>query len=341
MKKLFTIAILALSVSAFAQIPTNGLVGYWPFNGNANDESGNGNNGIVYSSGLTKDRFGELNSAYSFNGIDTYIELPSSALFNTDKFSVSIWVNIFYSSLQTMDVFIVNKGSSPQWRIYSQGVSLVGDTCALVNDIFTTSGRFINALPIKIGFWRNIIMTGDGQQLNTYLDGRLVDFTPYNGIINKSNDYFTIGARYFVSFAKDFFLGELDELRLYNRELSDAEITSIYNENLCYQTITVTDTLVINANLNGFNPVTYANTIKVYPNPTKDKITIDCDNNFSTLNGYTIKITNSLNQAVYTSKITQQSATIDLSTWTGKGIYFVHLIDGNGSTIDIKKIVLQ
>ena len=97
MKKFFTIAIVALSINAFAQIPVNGLVGYWPFNGNANDESGNGNNGMAHNVGLTKDRFGELNSAYSFNGIDTYIELPSSALFDTEKFSVSIWVNIFYS----------------------------------------------------------------------------------------------------------------------------------------------------------------------------------------------------------------------------------------------------
>jgi hypothetical protein len=173
------------------------------------------------------------------------------------------------------------------------------------------------------------------------VDGRLVDFIPYEGTINKANDYFTIGARYSGSNANDFFIGELDELRLYNRELSDSEITSLYNEGLCKQSISVTDTLVINANFTGFNPVTYANTIKVYPNPTHDKITIDCGNNFSTLNGYTIKITNSLSQAVYTSKVTQQSATIDLSTWTGRGIYFVHLIDGNGSTIDIKKIVLQ
>ena len=122
---------------------------------------------------------------------------------------------------------------------------------------------------------------------------------------------------------------------------SPACFMTIYDTIPVYTDITVTDTLIIKANFLGYNPVAYANTIKVYPNPTKDKIAIDCGNNFSTLNGYSIEITNSLSQIVYTSKVTQQLATINLSTWTGRGIYFVHLIDGNGSTVDIKKIVLQ
>lgn len=332
---------LALSMNAFAQIPTNGLVGYWPFNGNANDESGNGHNGTVHGATLTTDKFGNANNAYSFNGLNSYIDIPSSDLYNTDKFTVSIWANIFYSNIQTWDVFLVNKGSSPiQWRIYSQGVTIAGDTCALVNDIFTSTGRYINALPIKVGFWRNIIMSGDEQQLRTYVDGILVDSIPYNSTINKVNNNFTLGARYDGNIT-DFFIGELDELRLYNRVLTVSEITALFNEGLCFETITVTDTLIINVSLTGFNPVTYANTIKVYPNPTNNMITIDCGNNFSTLNGYTIKIANNLGQLVYTSLVNQQTTTIDLNSWTGKGIYFVHLIDGRNNAIDIKKIVLQ
>jgi opacity protein-like surface antigen len=68
MKKtiLFLVMAVALTTSTlFAQVPsyvpTNGLVGYWPFNGNANDESGNGNNGTVNGASLTTDRFGYLN----------------------------------------------------------------------------------------------------------------------------------------------------------------------------------------------------------------------------------------------------------------------------------------
>ena len=64
-------ALLLAASSAFAQVPsyvpTNGLVGWWPFNGNANDESGNGNNGIVNGATLTNDRFGNIGKSYSFN----------------------------------------------------------------------------------------------------------------------------------------------------------------------------------------------------------------------------------------------------------------------------------
>ena len=50
-------------------VPTDGLVGWWPFNGNANDESGNGHDGVVNGATLTEDRFGSANAAFDFNGI--------------------------------------------------------------------------------------------------------------------------------------------------------------------------------------------------------------------------------------------------------------------------------
>lgn len=117
----------------------------------------------------------------------------------------------------------------------------------------------------------------------------------------------------------------------------------IYNPNYCSDTIhlTVTDTLIINANLTSLNPLTYQNTIKIYPNPTNDHIIIDFGSNYSTMNGYTLKITNTLSQVVYTTLVNSQQTTVDLSTWNGNGIYFVHLIDAQSNTIDIRKIVLQ
>ncbi|MBI4646312.1 MAG: hypothetical protein HY738_06865, partial [Bacteroidia bacterium] len=94
MKKFFTIAILALSVNAFPQIPTNGLVGYWPFNGNAIDESGNGNNGVTYGVIQQTDRFGRFNHAYSFDGIDDYIDCGTNNLNYTNKVSVCVWIKL-------------------------------------------------------------------------------------------------------------------------------------------------------------------------------------------------------------------------------------------------------
>ena len=76
MKNMFltTVAVFAFTAMIMAQstvpsyVPSNGLVGWWPFNANANDESGKGNNGTVTNATITTDRFGVANSAYSFNG---------------------------------------------------------------------------------------------------------------------------------------------------------------------------------------------------------------------------------------------------------------------------------
>ena len=98
MRKLLLSALFALfSLSTFAQIPTyvpaNGLVGWWPFNGNANDESGNGNNGTVNVATLTSDRFGVVNKAYSFDGLSNEILIPNQLLNLGVDFTISCWMS--------------------------------------------------------------------------------------------------------------------------------------------------------------------------------------------------------------------------------------------------------
>ena len=70
---IFGLATITFGQTVPSYIPTSGLVGWWPFNGNANDESGNGNNGMVNGATLTSDRFGNTNSAYNFNGMNDFI----------------------------------------------------------------------------------------------------------------------------------------------------------------------------------------------------------------------------------------------------------------------------
>jgi N-acetylneuraminic acid mutarotase len=103
---------------------------------------------------------------------------------------------------------------------------------------------------------------------------------------------------------------------------------------------TITDTLVINASLTGLTPPNNLNIIKVFPNPANDHITINYGN-FVSMNGYTLKIIDNLSQIVYSTQINQQSSYIDLSTWTGNGIYFVQIIDPQNNTIENRKIIIQ
>jgi hypothetical protein len=100
------------------------------------------------------------------------------------------------------------------------------------------------------------------------------------------------------------------------------------------------DTLVINATLSGISAPNNTNRIIVYPNPAKDHITIDYGV-FSKMSGYTMKITNTLGQTVFSSPINQQSSYINLSTWTGKGMYNVQIFDTQNNMIENRKIVLQ
>jgi hypothetical protein len=75
-------------------LPTDGLVGWWPFNGNANDESGNGNDGAFNGAVLTFDRANAANQSAEFDGVDDYISL-SSPFFGgqvTSQFTISGWV---------------------------------------------------------------------------------------------------------------------------------------------------------------------------------------------------------------------------------------------------------
>jgi hypothetical protein len=97
-KELRYIFILAVCSILFcelihAQIPSNGLVACYPFNGNANDMSGNNYNGSNYGATLTTDRFGRPNNAYSFDGLSNNISLPF-APFNLQSFSYSVWAYI-------------------------------------------------------------------------------------------------------------------------------------------------------------------------------------------------------------------------------------------------------
>jgi hypothetical protein len=104
--------------------------------------------------------------------------------------------------------------------------------------------------------------------------------------------------------------------------------------------VTVTDTLLINTSVTGVTPPNNLNTIRVFPNPASTHITIDYGN-FAIMNGYQLVIENSIGQQVFQTNITQQSDYLSLATWGGNGLYFVHIIDPQGNTIDIRKIVLQ
>jgi hypothetical protein len=358
---LTAVATIGLTAATMAQnvpsyVPTNGLIGWWPFNGNANDESGNGNNGTVNGATLTSDRFGNINSAYSFNGINfNHIAIPSdSSLDLVNDFSISCWFNsnLMYDQSSTVRSILMKSGDGvgmPNGYAHGiwGGITGTNSQVGVVNfqaQPYNTSTTYPSNSSgyVMINNWYNytVTYTKNDSTLKYYINDGLVDVKYLNFNIGYNTNPLWIGSQQSIYSTTKTFDGKIDDIGIWNRALTQQEITELYNGNICYQTITVTDTLLINMGITGFNPVTFNNTIKIFPNPTNDHITIDYGN-INSLNGYQLKINNSLGQQMFQTVINQQTSYISLASWTGNGLYFVHIIDPQGNTIDIRKIVLQ
>jgi hypothetical protein len=320
-------------------VPTNGLVGWFPFSGNANDESGNNNNGTVSGATLASDRFGNANTSYNFNGTNNYITVPNIAVQGNASRTTSFW----FQTNATEGGMIIATGSGTNQngatynlRILEQGYLsfMGGNFTSCCYDINPTTG-----INLKDNNWHNCVVTFSANVFKFYVDSILISTTNLsistNGqtnFIGKSNDTNVSNSA--------FFKGKIDDIGIWNRALTQDEITNLYSANICYQNITVTDTLIINTGILSFNPVTYNNTITIYPNPANDHITIDCGTLANVL-GYRIEITNSLGQILFNQPMNTQQFNIALNSWTGNGIYFVKVYNAQNNLLTTKKIILQ
>ena len=177
--------------------------------------------------------------------------------------------------------------------------------------------------------------------MSLYVDGVLIESISQTGQLSNNEYSMLIGARNFLDCVLDsYFDGRLDDIGIWNRALTQEEITDLYNANLCYEYITVTDTLIINLGPMGFNPVTYQNTILMYPNPTSEELTINYGD-FASLAGYTLKIFNSIGEETHSANINQQQEVLQLGTWGGAGTYQVVIYNAQGVPVDTRTIVLQ
>ena len=322
----------------FAQVPsyvpTDGLVGYWPFSGNANDESGNGNNGTNNGATLTTDRFGNTNSSYNFNGTNNYISLPIGFTTGSASKSFSVW---FYLANGTYN-FVLDGGTS----VNGSSFGLFWNTNPTINKLtFHGDGATYDYEFADINFnqWYHTVITYDGTTVKSYLNGVYIG-SKIVTLNTSTTSNIKVGSRNNTS---AYFLGKIDDIGVWNRALTEQEITNLYNANQCFNLITVTDTLIINVGqLSYNNPVTYANNITMAPNPASSQININF-NNITDLNGGTLKVINSLGQEVATTPITTSgtNSTMQLATWGGTGMYFVQIINPQGQIVDIKKIILQ
>jgi hypothetical protein len=345
MKYYLFLSLCLVCLFAEAQVPnyvsTDGLVGWYPFNGNANDESDTGNNGTVNGATLTQDRFGATNAAYSFDGVNDYIQVPNSASLESSNLTLSFWVQTFNSQFQQVIYKVTPMTAANETYSVPLNLNQANTINFDLKSNSCTAGQgwvFTNANSGDLLDWTNFVVSHDGEYTKIYKNGELLISSLAQFPINNCPG----GS---VLFGSDWqynnlLSGFLDDIGIWNRALTEEEIQNLYTANICYDHVTVTDTLLINFNMTGFNPVTYQHSIQIFPNPTNDQITINYGD-FVGLNGYTLSIFNAMGQLVYTSNITQQQEYLDLNSWGGIGVYQVVVYSPQGVPIETRQIVLQ
>ena len=265
---------LGFSQSVPSYVPTNGLVGWWGFNGNAQDGSGNGNHGTVNGATLTTDRFGNQNAAFNFDGVDDWIQVDDDATLRPNHITISAWI---YVNTPTINPIVTKTrignpfgpDGGEQYCIFQSPYNYqntAGSFQIKRNGGCQNGGVgwyriFQTNLPFSTGQWQHIVGTYDGDTMKLYNNGLLSGFQvpPSGPIDNCSNGTFNIG-RGWVNY--DFYNGKMDNLGMWNRALTPQEITNLYNSqlptqsSLCLPTITTSspssvgvDTVVIGGDI--------------------------------------------------------------------------------------------
>ena len=210
------------SMAGGSSVISSGLVAYYPFNGNANDESGNNNNGTIYGATATADRFGNANESYYFDGTNDWIELTDFSL--PSSFSVSIWLNFF--NISTTQCFIGKHTSS-------------GINKFIFGHNFSQFWTEIEATPVVGGSivagYQHLVITvekidASNSSVKIFRDGDLYQSfnipRVFSYVLGKK---WSIGQDWDNSSKTDYFEGKMDDIRIYNKILDEQEINAIYS----------------------------------------------------------------------------------------------------------------
>ena len=247
MKKIYLLywfVSLMISSSLVAQnIPTQGQVAYYSFNNNANDGSGNNNHGIISGGTFTTDKNNTSNTAYQVAVQGGIRVANSNSLKFTTGFSFSVWV----MPLSTAGIDGYGRNNNYGYHpIFSKNCDRLNFYAGLgyssqqecsFNAGTWYGGNSVDKIPFSVGSWMHLAASYDGAQMKLYKNGKLlstkvtkIDFTDSN------NANLVIGGMNCWGY---YFNGKIDELRLYNRSLTDAEVLALFQDTATIPTLSI------------------------------------------------------------------------------------------------------
>ncbi|MCR4284168.1 MAG: fibronectin type III domain-containing protein [Parcubacteria group bacterium] len=220
---------LALFVQGVNADITTSLLGYWKFDETtgvtAVDNSGGGNTGTLLNSPVWTT--GKVSGGLSFDGVDDAVQIADGGAFNfgSGDFTVSAWFKT--SSIQTKNIISKYIGSGR----YAFNLQVGGS--GLISFMSSDgASKQIGAAdtPYEDGAWHHIVGVKDSAQLTLYIDNVLKGSTPFGGTVENSNYKTYIGARGYNNLPQDnYFPGLLDDVRIYNRALTQSDVATLYD----------------------------------------------------------------------------------------------------------------
>jgi hypothetical protein len=325
MKRTLLILISILSIHAYAQIPTVGMLAGYSFNGNANDESGNNNNGTVFGATLTNSRIGTPNGAYSFNGNGNYIWIPGSLTLTSSQMTLCAMVQPkgYYSgNCQANNVLA--KGqlyTTGHYALQFSDQPYTNNNCAVfdsTHEVFqgtfsnntTTAANYLYTPYVQSNTWYCAITTFDLNTVKLYIDGVLKSsFTATNALVADTTSI-CIGCNAWPNWSNPFWLnGIVDDIRIYNRVLDTTEIKGYCS---------------FLAGLDEGNSIASHVNIHTLGNGIFE---LSLDKSFSQVH---VNVASVLGQSVYSMAMNNKvRETIDLSSFA-KGIYLLNIVTEDG-----------
>ena len=230
----FAMTVMSGGVAGANPVITNGLVAAYPFNGNADDWSGNGNNGVVNGATLTADRFGNPNSAYSFDGVDDYI-VSSTTFLPQASGTIALWYNQL--GIFPTDQFVGSRSTQG----YQPGDFMFGTNpfsnepgaCYWGNagSWHCAEGHTVDELTFAItSDWHSVVWTWDTSNdeaffyINDELVGTAGATLPIFGSLPLQ-----VGRHTGAGAPPSYFHGNLDDVYIYDRALSASEVQTLFS----------------------------------------------------------------------------------------------------------------
>ncbi len=211
----------------------DGLVASYKFNGNAADSSGFGNHGVIAGAGFTSDRYGSLNAACVFDGTNDYIEVPDSNSLHLNDMTLSAWVRCEGSVTGWAGIIVKAHASRQTTDVVGAQINVVNQRLACeVFPIGSSQAQLYGPRQINDGQWHLVTAVVD-RAVGTvfiYLDAGLETKQQFNWLPAAAL-HNTVPLLIGVDRERAwFYRGAIDDVRIYSRALSAAEVAALYSD---------------------------------------------------------------------------------------------------------------